>query len=247
MTLQCMKPPPGKLEADGYVIVPGVLSTDERHAVEYSLSAIAACGAGTRNLLAFQWCRMLAARIAAHGVIQTALQTCAVAVQCTLFDKSPDRNWLVALHQDVSIPVRNRVEHPALRGWSQKEGQYFVQPPVTLLQSLLAVRVHIDDCGPSNGPLRVVPGSHRRGRLHSREAELLRDTTGNMVCAISAGDALLMRPLLLHASSKAAYPARRRVLHFLFGPASPGYGLEWPDVVQSARPSDGPRLGASSG
>src|SRR4051812_114307 len=46
----------------------------------------------------------------------------AVAVQCTLFDKSADKNWLVALHQDLSIPVPERVTHPDCSGWSEKEG-----------------------------------------------------------------------------------------------------------------------------
>ena len=78
----------------------------------------------------------------------------AVAVQCTLFDKSTDKNWLVALHQDLSIPVRERILNPECAGWSVKEGVVYVQPPVAVLESLLAVRVHLDDCGPESGPLR---------------------------------------------------------------------------------------------
>jgi hypothetical protein len=38
---------------------------------------------------------------------------------------------------------------------------------------------------------------------------------------------LVMRPLLLHASSKATSLTPRRVLHFLFGPPSLPLGLEW--------------------
>jgi hypothetical protein len=36
-----------------------------------------------------------------------------------------------------------------------------------------------------------------------------------------------MRPLLLHASSRARLPVRRRILHFLFGPARLPHGLVW--------------------
>jgi hypothetical protein len=36
-----------------------------------------------------------------------------------------------------------------------------------------------------------------------------------------------MRPLLLHASSKATSPVPRRVLHFVFGPPTLPLGLEW--------------------
>ena len=41
------------------------------------------------------------------------------------------------------------------------------------------------------------------------------------------GFAVLMRPLLLHASSKATGASRRRVLHFLFGPRQLLLGLAW--------------------
>ena len=41
------------------------------------------------------------------------------------------------------------------------------------------------------------------------------------------GDALLMRPLVLHASSKSSGSSLRRVLHFVFGPEVLPYGLAW--------------------
>src|SRR5206468_2398213 len=112
-----------------------------------------------------------------------------VAVQCTLFDKSPTRNWLVALHQDLSIPVRERITHPDCTGWSEKEGVLFVQPPLSVLESLVAVRVHLDECGPGAGPLRVVPGSHRHGRLSDSEARHQRQTNGETECFAKRGDA----------------------------------------------------------
>jgi hypothetical protein len=154
-----------------------------------------------------------------------------VAVQCTLFDKSPRANWLVALHQDLSIPVGDRVPHPELTGWSRKEGVLHVQPPASLLETLVAVRVHLDDSTADGGPLRVVPGSHRDGRFTESGASARRAERGETECLVGKGGVLLMRPLLLHASSKASRPSRRRVLHFLFGPAGLPYGLRWPDAV----------------
>jgi predicted protein tyrosine phosphatase len=41
------------------------------------------------------------------------------------------------------------------------------------------------------------------------------------------GGALVMRPLILHASSKATSLSQRRVLHFVFGPPRLPLGLEW--------------------
>lgn len=209
------------LARSGYALVPAVFGPQETASIEASLRAVPVSSAGTRNLLELDWCRKLAARL------RGALGVPGLAVQCTLFDKTPERNWLVALHQDLAVPVRERVPHPELQTWSVKEGQHFVQAPAALLEQMVAVRLHIDDCGADNGPLRVVPGSHHYGRLSPDEATRLRDALGEMSPLVHGGGALLMKPLLLHASSKAISPRRRRVLHFLFGPASIGYGLRW--------------------
>jgi len=184
--------------------------------------------AGTRELLEQPWCRDLAAHLREHLHSAQLLDEDAMAVQCTLFRKSEGRNWNVALHQDLSIPVAQRIAHPALSGWSLKRDRHFVQPPATLLERTLAVRLHLDACGAGDGPLRVVPGSHRHGRLDPAAARSLRAAHGEVECTARPGDLLIMRPLLLHASSKAVQPSgRRRVLHFLFGPRDPGLGLRW--------------------
>jgi ectoine hydroxylase-related dioxygenase (phytanoyl-CoA dioxygenase family) len=150
-----------------------------------------------------------------------------VAVQCTLFDKAPEKNWLVALHQDLSIPVSRRVESPECSGWSEKEGQMYVQPPVAVLEQLVAVRIHLDDCLVESGALHVVPKSHSQGRLSRERVEDLRRQNGETVVPVARGGALIMRPLILHASSKATSLAPRRVLHFVFGPPKLPLGLEW--------------------
>ncbi len=219
------------LDLHGFLVLPGVLDEKAIRSVENGLSGLSMAGAGTRNLLARSWCQELSQRIATHPAIRLLLPSSPGAVQCTYFEKSQDQNWLVSLHQDLSIPVRERVDHPELRGWSLKEEQLFVQPPASLLEKLLAVRVHLDDCGADSGPLRVVRGSHRFGRVSEEQARALRDTNGETICEADAGSALVMRPLLLHASSKATAAHHRRVLHFLFGSDSPGYGLQWQQHV----------------
>lgn len=149
------------------------------------------------------------------------------AVQCTLFVKSIDKNWLVSLHQDLSIPVAERVDSLECSGWSVKEGETFVQPPISVLRDMLAVRVHLDDCNERNGALRVVPASHQLGRLTSSDGLRERDTRGEISVTVPKGGAMLMRPLLLHASSKASIDSARRVLHFVFGPGRLPHGLRW--------------------
>jgi ectoine hydroxylase-related dioxygenase (phytanoyl-CoA dioxygenase family) len=219
------------LEETGYAIAPSILSPSDAASIELALSNVPTSGAGTRNLLELEWCRVLVEHLRVAPAVREVLPGSSVAVQCTLFDKTPDRNWLVALHQDLSIPVSARVTHPELGVWSVKEGRHFVQPPNELLAQLVAVRLHVDECGPENGPLRVVPGSHREGRLAASAVQRLRDRVGEVACTVGRGGALIFKPLLLHASSKASSPNHRRVLHFLFGPASIGYGLRWQHAV----------------
>ncbi|NHZ33584.1 phytanoyl-CoA dioxygenase family protein [Massilia rubra] len=215
----------------GYALVPEVLpAADCARLAELAQPAAAASG-GTRCLLAQPWCADLARRLRAEPALASLLDPDAVAVQCTYFEKSAGRNWLVPLHQDLSIPVAARVDAPALRGWSVKEGTLFVQAPPALLDTLVAVRVHLDPCGLDDGPLLVVPGSHRAGVLAPPDAAAARAATPPVACLAGVGGTLVMRPLLLHASSKALGQGRRRVLHFVFGPRVLPFGLHWRVVV----------------
>ena len=216
---------PHPFEQAGFAIVPRVLPSSPSAPVEIGAN-------GTRCLLDQPWCRAIALQLCEQPRLQRLIPSGHVAVQCTYFEKSPDHNWLVALHQDLSIPVAARVDSDALRGWSRKEGRDFVQAPAEVLAQLVAVRVHIDPCGAADGALRVVPGSHRAGILDPRQSRLLREARGEFTCALDAGDALVMRPLLLHASSKSSGTSRRRVLHFLFGPRELPHGLQWPASAQ---------------
>ena len=221
-----------RLAQRGYVIASHVVLASEVSTVARAIDRVTVRGAGTRTLLERPWCRALVRRLKARLAAAQLLRADAVAVQCTLFDKTPGRNWLVALHQDLSVPVRARVDAPSFGGWSTKESVVFVQPPVEILEQLLAVRVHIDDCGVDNGPLRVVPGTHRAGRLGAAGTAEARADRGEAVCLAKPGDAVLMRPLLLHASSKARVPSRRRVLHIVFGPPSLPDGVAWLHAVR---------------
>src|SRR5262249_5487832 len=153
----------------GYCVIDDVVSQSVCDHLCSTLSATTSQGVGSRALLTHPVCRELAATLASHHEIRALLPSAAVAVQCTIFDKTPAKNWFVPFHQDLSIPVRARVESPECRAWSRKEGQWFVQPPEEVLGQLVAVRVHLDASPADNGPLRVVPGSHRFGRLTDAE------------------------------------------------------------------------------
>jgi len=219
---------PHLLETVGYAVVPGIVSDEQIRALSKQITRAANATNGRRKLLNESWCNDLAVQLQADPQLSPMLPTHAQVVQCTLFVKSVEKNWLVSLHQDLSIPVSERVDSTQCSGWSQKEGDLFVQPPISVLQDVVAFRVHLDDCDEGNGALRVVPGSHRLGRLTTSAAIRERDHRGERTVAVPRGGILAMRPLLLHASSKASSDAPRRVLHFVFGPPDLPEGLSWP-------------------
>ena len=211
----------------GYAIIPDLIGPKEVDEVFNCVKDLPAASAGKRRLIDILWCNALADRLACEHRVRAVLPPAAVAVQCTLFTKSRGRNWLVPLHQDLSIPVADRIDSPLCSGWSEKEGEIFVQPPITVLEEMLSVRVHLDDCNERNGALRVVPRSHRLGRLKPADALRVRHERGDVAISVRSGGVMLMRPLLLHASSKASADTPRRVLNFVFGPGNLPEGLGW--------------------
>jgi ectoine hydroxylase-related dioxygenase (phytanoyl-CoA dioxygenase family) len=183
---------------------------------------------GTRDAL-----RLLpeANRIVRHPLIAevacSVIGPGAFAVRGIVFDKTSDSNWRVPWHQDLTIAVRGRTTTDGYGPWSTKAGIPHVQPPDEILEKMIAIRIHLDDCDPTNGPLRVLAGSHKGGRLSSRQVREAPGRYREVVCALRRGGLVVMRPLLLHASSPAKAARHRRVLHLEFasGPLAPG--LEW--------------------
>ena len=141
-----------------------------------------------------------------------------MAIQCTLFKKSTNKNWLVPLHQDLSIAVRHQFSDPQFTGWSHKQNMLFVQPPTQYMQQLVAVRLLLDDCQHGHGPLKVFTGTHQYVRINESTLPQLRDQKREQEYTLSKGEAVMMRPLIVHSSSKAIQTNGRRVLHFLYAP-----------------------------
>ena len=212
---------------DGFAVIPDIIDDSLCSEISHSIEAMNVAGAGSRRLLEQPWSAAVVARLRMHADLNVLLPEGAVAVQCTLFSKSVERNWLVSPHQDLSIPVRERVQSSECGGWSEKEGDLFVQPPVTALEHMVAVRLHVDACPAESGALRVTPGSHQKGRLDEAGVRRLVALRGERIVPVPRGGALVMRPLILHASSKSLGSNPRRVLHFVFGPPQPPAGLQW--------------------
>lgn len=214
---------------DGFATIAGCFTVPECDSLIERLDPISR--AGTRCLLEHDWCRACARMLRSRVANLIPEVSSLVAVQCTYFNKLPERNWLVAYHQDRSIPVALTADVACFTGASEKEGMTFVHGPDELLERMLALRLHLDDCTPDNGPLRVLPHTHRRGTLSSQAIADLRNAADDEELCVEKGGIIAMRPLLLHASSKSRSAKQRRVLHFLFAPTVLPAGLEWRHAV----------------
>lgn len=219
------------LQQSGFAIIPDIITADAVMELIAAVSGVQGCGPGVRNLLSVPAVSDLACSPAIRALVTPVLGPGCFAVRGILFDKTPEANWNVVWHQDLSIAVRERRDLPGFGPWSKKEGVTHVQPPPSVLAQMLTVRLHLDECNERNGPLRVLPGSHAAGRLDANAIGRWRENTPEVVCPVPAGGALLMRPLLLHASSDSQTPAHRRVLHLEYAADELPGGLEWHDRV----------------
>ncbi|NDA69152.1 MAG: phytanoyl-CoA dioxygenase, partial [Verrucomicrobia bacterium] len=87
------------------------------------------------------------------------------------------------------------------------------------------------DTDEANGALRVMPKTHCLGRLSAESIQGLRSSQPEVLCNAAAGDALLMRPLLLHASGRSTSPRHRRVLHLEYAGFQLPPELEWNEAA----------------
>ena len=202
------------LDRDGFAVVPNLLTPEEAAQLRERFEA--PVRAGRRNLLDDTEVRRLADDPRLRAYVGEAR-----VVRGILFDKTADANWAVPPHQDLNVAVAERHDVPGFGPWSVKGGVVHAIPPLDVLRGMLTIRLHLDDCGPEDGPLRVIPGTHR-SRIP--EAEL---PDGPFVeCHVAAGGAVLMRPLVVHASPRASKP-RRRVVHLEYASVDLPLPLRW--------------------
>ena len=224
---------------DGYFIREGVISDVE---VEHLRTAVACIPDGeevrrrrgvygVRNLL--EICpavEELARQTHIRQFVTPVLGDSAFAVRAIFFDKVPGSNWSLFWHQDNVISISARVDVAGYIGWSNKAGVWQVQPPAQILANIVAVRVHLDDCGLENGPLRVLPGSHRFGWLDD-QLDDWKKRVPEVVCEVRRGGIVTMCPLLLHASARSTAAGHRRVIHIEYACDELPEGLEWNNLV----------------
>ena len=225
----------GQFSEDGFLIVSNVLSASECDVYADELTELLEKQqdsrrrnmGGLRNVLHLS-SRALAFATSARVItlISDLIGEATFPVRAILFDKTDSANWGVPWHQDLAIAVAERVETPGFGPWSVKDSVVHVQPPMEILSAMVTLRLHLDDCNSHNGALRVLPRSHLEGELSSEEVGR-RTASESVTCEVAKGGALLMRPLLLHASYPAKNPSHRRVLHIEYAATELPNGLEW--------------------
>lgn len=217
-----------RVDRDGWAAFPAVVEAELLDRIVAEVKSEGESRGGVRDLLAHSaGARTLARHPGVRQIAASVLGPGCFVTRAILFDKTERANWKVVWHQDLTIAVKERLEAPDFGAWSVKAGIVHVQPPVEVLERMIAVRVHLDDCGLENGPVRVLPGSHRSGRLGSDETEIWKQRVPAVECPVPRGGVLIFRPLILHASSPATVPSHRRVVHFEFAASELSSGLQW--------------------
>jgi ectoine hydroxylase-related dioxygenase (phytanoyl-CoA dioxygenase family) len=221
----------GKVQRDGFAIIPVCLD-------EATLQSFSAQFDNThhpeRNLLSVPSVQALATSSPVREIMETVLGPQCFAVRGIFFNKTRTSNWKVVWHQDLTIAVRERKNVEGFGPWTLKAGVLHVQPPSEVMAGMLAIRLHLDESGCDNGPLRVIAGSHSAGRLSGTRISTW-NKEGSVTCTVPRGGALVMRPLLLHASSASTITKSRRVIHLEFAAAELPQGLNWYDKVSAEK------------
>jgi len=158
--------------------------------------------------------------------IVRAVDEDAFMTKAMYFDKPPQSNWFVTWHQDATVHVKKKVKVNGYSRWTAKNSVVAVIPPEKILHNTFAIRIHLDDTDQYNGALQVVPGSHHK-QLSDKEIKLISSNCTPFVCEVGSGGIQLMRPLLLHASSKSMSQKKRRVIHLEFSSSKLKGELAW--------------------
>ena len=214
--------------SSGYEIVPAVLDGPDVAALASALRdhTIDRRRAGARHLMGHPAIERVARDPRLLSIAARFLGGDATPYRATLFDKSPRNNWLIVWHQDTALPLRQRRDVPGWSAWSVKDGVVYAHAPASVLSRIIALRLHLDDSAADNGPLRVLPGTHAIGLLSDDDIARVAREVAPISCTAPAGAVVAMRPLLVHASSKAESDRPRRVLHIEYADSLDHDGLE---------------------
>lgn len=151
----------------------------------------------------------------------------AMLTRVVWFAKDTNANWGVSWHQDRVIAVAARHEGPHFRNWSLKGGIWHCEPPLSILQSMRFVRVHLDNCDAANGAMEFAVGSEALGGVHTADAAAKAATFPTELCIAKRGDIQILPMLVLHRSLPSQSLLPRRALRLDYAATPLPHPLAW--------------------
>ena len=210
------------IEDQGFAIMPSVFT--HREVSKLTLDLNEACltrsRAGIRHVMRNSVVAGVARDERLLAIVRCTLGGNPLPFRATLFDKSPESNWLVVWHQDTALPLLERREMAGWGPWSVKDNIIYARSPANALDQVLALRLHLDDSTADNGSLRVLAATHKSGVLTDEAISQIAKQIPHVDCFVPQGGVLAMKPLIIHASSKSRVEAPRRVLHIEYSSSS---------------------------
>ncbi|GAA4465556.1 phytanoyl-CoA dioxygenase family protein [Nemorincola caseinilytica] len=181
----------------------------------------------SNDLLAIDAVYDIAASAGLMSIVRPLTGDGAVPFHAIVLDKTKDNNWGLDWHQDLKIAVQEKIETTGYTGWTVEAGIPHVVPPVAVLEKLVTVRIHLDDCDGTNGAIWALPGTHRLGIVAAAD---MGDTVRShkiTECTVRKGGIMLLSPLVLHKSPYALTNRHRRVLQIAYRATELHNGIRW--------------------
>ncbi len=218
------------LQGVGFLIADLALSHEQCTYIAASLPSVADQRGGTRGLLAHPTILQLIRHQRLAQFLWSLTGRELVAVAARLLDSFAGDDQALRWHQDRDVTVRERMDVPGYGPWTSRVGIWHVEPPASVLDQMIVVRLYLDASVDGSHAFQILPGSHRAGKLTSDAIRHLVETEAAVTPEVTQGTLMAMRPLLLHAT-----PALRahhyRVLHIEFAPLEAISPLQWHAAV----------------
>lgn len=169
-------------------------------------------------------------RVIASGSVTKTIQSIwpeMRPVRLVSFDKNAAVNWGVPWHQDRVIAVKTKAELPGFSNWSRKQGTWHCEPPASVFDEMLFVRVHLDRSTEVNGAMEISLGSHHSGKAAAASANAIAKSYPAELTIAEPGDVLVLPMLTLHRSLPAGATGERRVLRIDYAQSQLPEPLDW--------------------
>ncbi|HJW09973.1 MAG TPA: phytanoyl-CoA dioxygenase family protein [Holophagaceae bacterium] len=213
-----------RLEREGWARLPSMLGEAQLSDLEAELQVQGAFSRRPAPLgILASWLSRTALPAAVGGVLGPGSRP----VRAFWLDKNPEENWALAWHQDTTLAFAEAKDVEGFSAWVNKAHFFHAQAPADLMARMLSTRIHLDDALEAQGALKVLPGTHRAGRLSDAAIAEAAAAIPAVVLPAVRGETLVMRPLLLHGSDRASDPRRRRILHIEWAGFEPPGSLRW--------------------